>query len=138
MKRVVNDPKASKTIATKFPDGKIHTIYMGSLISSSPDELVFAHILMKRTQQNLENMKREDELVSVLVTLESASYEIMVKVGDYLTSGPKVDDMVEVLKAQGIMERMERFGMKLLGIWILIPEEIWDQRPGPHAGTRIV
>lgn len=135
--RLVNDPKASKTIATRFPDGRVHTIYMGSLMATSPDEVIFAHILMKRTQKNLEDMKAKGELVSVSVTLESASYEIMVAVGDHLTSGPKVDLMVDVLKKAGIMERVEHLGMKLLGVWVLLPREVWDQGPGPQAGTRI-
>lgn len=107
-------------------------------MAPSPDELVFAHIMMKRTHRNLEDMKSKGELVSVSVTLESASYEIMTAVGEYLTSGPKVERMLGILTQAGIMKLVEGMGMKLLGVWTLIPEEVWDQRPGPQAGTRIV
>jgi hypothetical protein len=136
--KIVNDPKTARTISTRSPDGRIHTIFMGSMIASSPDELMFAHILMKRTQMNLEDMKNRGDLVSVSVTLEQASYEIMATVGDYQTSGPNVDHMIEVLKQLGVMERLERYGMKVYGIWTLIPQEIWEQSPGPRAGTRMV
>jgi hypothetical protein len=136
--RVVNDLRAAKTIATRFPDGRVHTIYMGSLMAPTPEELMFAHIMMKRTHKNLQDMKSKRELISVSVTLEYASYEIMTAVGEYLTSGPKVENMLEVLTRAGIMERVEGMGMELLGVWTLIPEEVWDQRPGPQAGTRIV
>jgi hypothetical protein len=59
---------------------------MGSLIAPTPDELVFAHIMMKRTHENLRDMKTKGELVSVSVTLGSESYEIMSAIGEYLTS----------------------------------------------------
>lgn len=111
---------------------------MGSLMAPSPDELEFARIMMKRTHRNLEDMKNEGELVSVSVTKEWASYEIMTAVGDYLTSGPRVEHMLKVLEQAGVMERVEGMGMRLLGVWTLVPEEVWDQRPGPQAGTRIV
>jgi hypothetical protein len=136
--RVVNDIKAAKTIATRFPNGRVHTIYMGSLIAPTPDELVFAHIMMKRTHENLRDMKTKGELVSVSVTLGSESYEIMAAVGEYLTSGPKVDSMREMLGKAGIMDKVEEMGMRLLGVWTLIPMEVWDQRPWPQAGTRLV
>jgi hypothetical protein len=35
------------------------------------------------------------------------------------------------------MENLEKFGMKVLGIWTLEPEEVWIQGPGPNAGTRV-
>lgn len=136
--RVVNDIKAAKTIATRFPDGRVHTIYMGSLIAPSPDELVFAHIMMRRTHENLKDMKGKGELVSVSVTLGYESYEIMTSAGEYLTSGPKVDGMRGMLEKAGVMDKVEGMGMKLLGVWTLTPQEVWDQRPGPQAGTRIV
>jgi len=135
--RVVNNPKSSKTIATRSSDGRIHTIWMGSLMALSPDELTFAHILMKRTQKNLEEMKGKGEPVSVSVTLGQSSYEIMAKVGDYQTSGSIYDRMIEELTKLGVMENLEKFGMKVLGIWILEPEEVWIQGPGPNAGTRV-
>jgi hypothetical protein len=136
--RVVNDPKASKTIATKSNEGRIHTIWMGSLMAFSHDQLVFAHLLMKRTHQNLQEMQKKEDLVSVSVTLEQASYEIMAKAREYRTSGPLYDKMIEALMRLGIKEGLDKYGIKVLGIWVLEPVEVWNQGPGPKAGTRIV
>jgi len=136
--RVVNDPKASKTIATKSSEGRIHTIWMGSLMAFSPDQLVFAHLLMKRTHQNLQEMKKNGDLVSVSVTLEQASYEIMAKVKEYRTSGPLYDKMIEALTRLGIKEGLDKYGIKVLGVWVLDPVEVWNQGPGPNVGTKIV
>jgi hypothetical protein len=136
--RVVNDPKASKTIATKSSEGRIHTIWMGSLMAFTNDQLVFAHLLMKRTHQNLQEMERKGDLVSVSVTLDQTSYEIMAKVMEYRTSGPLYDKMIEALMRLGIKEGLDKYGIKVLGVWVLEPVEVWNQGPGPKAGTKIV
>lgn len=135
---LVNDPKASKTISTLSKEGRIHTIYMGSMSAFSPDQLAFAHLLMKRTHQNLKEMEKNGGLVSVSVTLEQASFEIMAKVKEYHTSGPTYDRMIEALTRLGIKEGLDKYGIKVQGVWILEPVEVWNQGPGPKAGTRIV
>jgi hypothetical protein len=53
---------------------------------------------MKRTHWNLEEMRNTGRLVSVSVTQEHVSYEIMARVRHYETSGPIYDAMIEVLK----------------------------------------
>ena len=67
----------------------------------SPDEMVFAHILMKRTQKNLEEMRKSEDMVSVNATLGQVSYEIMAKVKSYDTSGPNYQRMDETLERIG-------------------------------------
>ena len=136
--KLVNNPMSSKTIATISNEGRVHTIYMGSMSALSPNILVFAHILMKRTQNNLEEMRKRGDLVSVSVTLEQVSYEIMAKVRKYETSGPVYDTMIEVLTRMGVKESLDKYGMTVLGVWILDPMEVWNQSPGPGSGTRIV
>ena len=135
---VVNDPKSSKTIATLSNEGRIHTIYMGSLYSFSPDRLAFAHLLMKRSHQNLIEMRESGGLVSVSVTLGQASYEIMAKVKEYYNSGPIYNRMMDELTRHGIKEGLDKYGIKVRGVWTLEPVEVWNQGPGPKAGTRIV
>jgi uncharacterized protein len=136
--KIVNNPKSSKTIATESNEGRIHTIYMGSMTALSPEMLAFAHILMKRTHQNLRGMKGRGDLVSVSVTLEQVSYEIMAKVGEYQTSGPVYDMMIDVLTRQGVKEGLDKYGLEVLGVWTLEPMEVWNQSPGPGAGTRVL
>ncbi len=104
----------------------------------SPDEMVFAHILMKRTQKNLEEMRKSEDMVSVNATLGQVSYEIMAKVKSYDTSGPNYQRMDETLERIGLKEQLEKYGMRILGVWVLGPEEVWDQSAGPKAGTRLV
>jgi hypothetical protein len=136
--KITNEPKTSKTIATVSSDGRVHTIYMGSMMALSPNQLAFAHLLMKRTHRNLDEMKKKGDLVSVSVTLEQASYEIMAKVGEYQTSGPVFDKMIEALTRLGVKEKRDNSGMKVLGVWTLVPMEVWNESPGPKAGTRII
>jgi hypothetical protein len=136
--KVINNPKSSRTIATESTEGRIHTIFMGSLTALSPGKLSFAHILMKRTHQNLRAMKERGELVSVSVTLEQISYEVMALVGEYLTSGPTYDEMISVLTRLGVKESLDKYGMEVLGVWTLEPMELWNQSPGPCAGTRLL
>jgi hypothetical protein len=135
---LVNDPKSSKTIATLSKEGRIHTIYMGSMSVFSPDQMAFAHLLMKRTHRNLMEMQKSGSLVSVSVTLGQTSYEIMAKIKDYHTSGPTYDKMIETLTRQGIKEDLDKYGIKVQGVWILEPVEVWNQGPGPKVGTRAV
>jgi hypothetical protein len=136
--KLVNNPKSSKTIATISAEGRIHTIYMGSMSVLSPTTLAFAHILMKRTQRNLEEMRKKGDLVSVSITLEQLSYEIMAKIMDYQTSGPIYDEMIELLTRQGVKEALDKYGMEVIGVWVLEPMEVWNQSPGPGSGIRIV
>jgi len=62
----------------------------------------------------------------------------MAKVKEYQRSGPMYEMMVEVLTQQGIKESLDKYGMKVHGVWILEPVEVWNQSPGPCSGTRIV
>jgi hypothetical protein len=135
---LINDPKSSKTISTSTKGGRIHTIYMGSMMAISSDHLAFAHILMKRTNQNLGEMKEGGEPVSVSITLGQASYEIIAKVESYQTSGPAYNRIVEELERSGVKEGLDRYGMKVHGVWVLEPIEVWNESPGPSAGTRVV
>jgi hypothetical protein len=135
---LVNDSKASKTISTISTEGRRHTIYMSSLMAISANQLAFARILMKRTNQNLEEMKKRGDTVSVSVTLGRASYKIIAKVEIYQTSGPVYDKVIEALKLSGVMEGLDKYGMKVQGVWALEPVEVWNESPGPVAGTRVV
>jgi hypothetical protein len=97
---------------------------MGSMMALSIDKLAFAHILMKRTNQNLGEMKKKTDLVSVSVTLGQASYEIIAKVIEYQTSGQAYDMIIESLMRSGIKEDLDRYGLKVHGVWILEPVEV--------------
>jgi len=134
---LVNDPKASKTFSTKSVLGRIHTIFVGSMLAVSPDQLAFAHILMKRTNQNLLDMRKND-LLSVSVTLGMTSYEIIAKVKESRTSGPIYDMVVEALTRSDVEGNLVRYGMRVHGVWIIEPVEVWNESPGPSAGTRVV
>ena len=135
---LINDPKASKTISTISTERRRHTVFISSLMALSVNQLALAHILMKRTNQNLEDMKKSGEPVSVSVILGRVSYKIIAKVESYQTSGPIYDEVTEALKLSGEMDGLDKYGMKVHGVWALEPMEVWDESPGPSAGTRVV
>jgi hypothetical protein len=116
--KILNDPKSTKVLGTKTLEGDIHMIPVGSLMAPKPDMIAFGAILMKRTSNNLENMKRKGELASVLVVKDMVSYEVRAEVKDYQTSGEMLDRMNAELKKLGLSAR---------GVWILEPKEVWDQ-----------
>jgi len=127
--KIVNDPSASKILATKMPDGESHVINAGSIFSPDPKTIAFASIFMKRTWPNLEAMKKKKERVTVLVTKEYESYEIKCNVKESLTSGQLFDAMNEKLKAMGLNAR---------GVWVLEVAEVWNQSASGEAGTKII
>ena len=126
--KILNDPRASKILGTKTPEGHVHMIHVGSLMAPDPNTIVVGAILMKRSSSNMENMKKSRELVSLLVTKEMTSYEIRAEVKDYLTSGAIVDRMNLELKKIGLSAR---------GVWVLEPKEVWNQSASYEAGKKI-
>lgn len=126
--KIINDPKASKVLATKSPEGIIHAIHVGSIIAPNPDTIAFAAVLMKETSKNLEEMKRKGELASILVILGMEAYQIRVNIKSYETSGPIYEKL---------SEEIEKLGLKVRGVWITEPAEIWNQSASYEAGKRI-
>ncbi|MDI9644352.1 MAG: hypothetical protein QFX35_03930 [Candidatus Verstraetearchaeota archaeon] len=125
---VLNDPKATKVIGTKTPEGHVHIIPVGSLMAPNPTTIVAGAVLMKRTSSNLEKMKSSKEFASVLAVKEMTSYEIKVEVKEFQTSGEILDRMNVELKKMGLSAR---------GVWILEPKEVWNQSASYEAGKKI-
>ena len=127
--RAINDPKSARVLGTKDEDGAIHLIHVGSLKAADPELIVLGAILMKHTSKNLDAAKADGSCVSVLVTSGMDSYEIKAKVMDYVTSGPAFEQMNAALKAMGLQAR---------GVYMLHPEEVWNQGATYDAGKKMV
>lgn len=125
---ILNDPNAVKVIATRFPEGGVHAIRVGSMASPDGKIVIIGAILMKRTSRNLESMKQTGELASLLVNKEMKAYEIKAAVKDYITSGPVLEMMNARLKPMGLAAR---------GVWAFEPREVWNQSATYEAGTKI-
>jgi hypothetical protein len=126
---ILNDPNAVKIIATKAADGSVHAIRVGSMAALDNKTVIVGAILMKRTGKNLEAMKQNQQLVSLLVNKDLVAFEIMVAVKDYLTSGPIFDGMNAKIKPMGMAAR---------GVWVFEPKEVWNQSATYEAGTKVV
>ncbi len=46
--------------------------------------------------------------------------------------------IIEALTRSGVKENLDRYGMRVHGVWILELAEVWNESPGPSAGTRVV
>jgi hypothetical protein len=125
----INDPKAGKVLATIRPDGNAHIISVGSIIAPSPNMIAFGAILMKETGKNLESMKKNSHMVSVLVTSGLKSYQVRGNVKDLITSGPLFEKM---------NEELQKMGMKANGVWTIEPAEVWNQSASYEAGKKMV
>jgi len=124
----INNPKASKVLATVRADGTPHMVQAGSIMATSPELIVFGAIIMKETGANLEVMKKKKAAVSILVTEGMKSYQIKAKIMEALTEGPYMDRMNEVLKP---------LGLKAHTVWTVEPTDVWNQSPGYEAGKKI-
>lgn len=126
---ILNDPNAVKIVATRFPEGGVHAIRVGSMVAPNNKMVIIGAIFMKRTGKNLEAMKQSGELVSLLVNKEMKAYEIKAAVKDFVTSGPIFEGMNAKLKPMGIATK---------GVWVFEPKEVWNQSATYEAGTKIV
>ena len=125
---LLNDPQAVKILASKSGDHKLHTVPLGSLRALDHKTIILGKILIKETHANLEKAVGSTDLVSVLAVKGGEAYQIRCKVKEYATKGPIFDAMAEAMKARN---------MPLSGVWILEPEEVVNQSPGPEAGKTI-
>lgn len=126
--KILNDPRATKVLGTKTPEGHVHIIHVGSLMAPDPNTIVLGAILMKRSSSNLESMRKSKELASVLTVKDTTSYEIKAEVKEYFSSGEILDRMNVELKKIGLSAR---------GVWVLEPKEVWNQSASYEAGKKI-
>jgi hypothetical protein len=123
-----NDPLSVKVLATQSSNGMLHTVPLGSLTAPTPGTIVFAKILAKETHENLEAALKKGSHVSALAVKGGAAYQARCKVKTFVTSGPMFEQMEKKLKERN---------MTAAGVWVLEPEELIDQSPGPNAGRHI-
>jgi hypothetical protein len=126
---VLNDRTASKILGTKSSKGDVHLINVGGCGAVDPETIFVGEIFMKATGENLRLAKQQGSKASLLASKGPESYEIRCSVKDYVTSGPMFDKMKETFAAM-------KFDLK--GLWLLKPEEIWNESPTWDSGRRMV
>jgi hypothetical protein len=126
---LVNDRAAAKILGTKTGKGDVHLINVGGSGAIDPETMFVGEIFMKASGENLKLAKSDGSRVSVLCSKGMESYEIRCSVKDHLTSGPVFDKMKEQFKAM-------KFDLK--GVWLLKPEEVWNESPTWDGGRKIV
>jgi len=128
-----NDFSAVKVLATKTGD-LLHVIPVGSMCAPDVNTIALASIFMRETHENLARARETGEKVSTLVVKASPremlflGYQVRCKVKGFETSGPIYENISEALRGMGL---------KVNGVWILEPLEVYDQSPGPNVGKRI-
>lgn len=124
----INNEKNPKILATVGADGAPHAIQAGSIRAPSNEMMIVGAILMKKTRKNLEAMKKEGKIASILVLDGAKSYEVRCMVGDFVTSGPLFDTMSEKFKPMGLTVQ---------GVWTFTPVEVFNQSASYEAGTKM-
>jgi hypothetical protein len=127
--KALNDPASVKVLATKTPEGSVNAIPLGSMMAPDPNNIVFGVVFMKQTHVNMEKMQKNREHPVVLVVTGGNAYQVHAVIKEYKTSGPVLDMMNEKVKSRGI---------KVIGVWYMEPETVFDQTPGPNAGKQMV
>ncbi|OPY34645.1 MAG: hypothetical protein A4E32_00119 [Methanomassiliicoccales archaeon PtaU1.Bin124] len=125
---MVNDPKAMKVITTVSAEGVLHSVRVGSLMAPAPSLIAVGAILMKTSNKNLEDMKKHNKEVAILVNSEMKSYLILGKIKDAHKSGQLFDKMNEHLKP---------LGMQASTVWTFEPTGVWNQSANYEAGKKI-
>jgi len=125
---LINDKSAAKVLGTKSSKGDVHVINVGGSGALDPETIFIGEIFMKVTGQNLQEAKKEGSKVSILVTKGYQSFEVRASVKDHVTSGPVFEKMKGVFAAM-------KFDLK--GLWLLKPEEVWNQSPTWDKGRKI-
>ncbi|MBI0583301.1 MAG: pyridoxamine 5'-phosphate oxidase family protein [Methanomassiliicoccus sp.] len=126
---LINEQKAAKVLGTRSANGDVHLINVGGAGALDPETIFIGEIFMKKTGENLKLAQKEKTKASVLVSQGFKSYEIKVSVKDHLTSGPVFDKMAGVFKSM-------KFDLK--GLWLLKPEEVWNESPTYDAGKKMI
>jgi hypothetical protein len=126
--KMTNDMKAVKVLTTVSSDGVLHSIRVGSLIAPAPNMLAVGAILMKTTAKNLEDMKKNNQLVAILVGSEMNAYLVLAKIKESHKAGPLFDKMNENLKA---------IGLQAGAVWTFEPTGVWNQSASYEAGKKI-
>jgi len=126
---LLNSPESTKILATRTPDGGVHAVQLGSIMAPDANTIVFGAILMKHSGENLEAMRKDGALASVLVCNKLQSYQVRGRIKDFVTSGPLFDKM---------NKELAKLKMAARGVWVLEPAEVWNQSASPEAGKRLV
>ena len=84
---------------------------------------------MQHTSMNLEEMMKKGQIATIVMGKEMESYQVKVAVKGFQTEGPIFDAMAP---------RIEELGLKLRGVWLLEPVEVWNQSATYEAGKRMV
>ncbi len=124
----INNEKNPKVLATVDADGNPHVIEAGSIGAPSNETMIVSAILMKRTDKNLQSMKKDNKIASFLVLDGMKSYEVRCKVVDFITSGPLFDAVAEKIKPSG---------MPFRGVWTFEAVEVYNESASADAGTKM-
>ncbi len=126
---LINSDQIPKILATVDTDGNAHAIQAGSIKAPSNEMMIVLAILMKRTDKNLQSMKKDGKTASFLVLDGMNAYEVRCAVGDFVTSGPLYDMAAEQMKERGRTFR---------GVWTFAPTEVYNESASAEAGTKMV
>ena len=127
--KLLNDRASSKILGTRTSKNDVHMINVGGAGAVDPETIFVGEIFMKATGENLKLAKKEGTKASLLVSRGPESYEVRCCVKDHVTSGPMFDKMKETFAAM-------KFDLK--GLWLLKPEEVWNESPTWDAGRKMV
>jgi hypothetical protein len=125
---LMNDRNAAKVLGTRSKNGDVHLINVGGAGAIDPETIFVGEIFMRATGENLTLAKAEGTRASVLCSKGFESYEIKCSVKDHVTSGPMFDQM------KATFAQMK---FNLHGLWLLKPEEIWNESPTWDQGRKI-
>lgn len=124
VRALLNDPEATKVLASVSADGMPHAIVVGSCMSPSPDLIVAGEVLMKTTSANFKATGK----AAITVVKGTEAYLVTAENPELIAEGPIVDKM---------NEQLAKYNLTAHGVWTFIPTGVWNESASPEAGTKL-
>jgi len=124
VRTLLNDPAATKVLASVSADGMPHAIVVGSCMSPSPEIIVAGEVLMKTTSANFKATGK----AAITVVKGTEAYLITAENPELISGGPMLDNM---------NEQLAKHGLSAHGVWTFTPSGVWNESASPEAGTKL-
>lgn len=130
MKAVVdllNDPEASKVLATADVVGILNVVPKGTLAAVDEETLVFGDIMGDKTNANLKNNNRVAVAV-FKIQMPPVGYQVKGTFQGFQTSGPVFDKVSKQVK--------QALNLDIRSIGLIRVDEVYSAAP-PNPGARL-
>ncbi|MFC1926071.1 pyridoxamine 5'-phosphate oxidase family protein [Chloroflexota bacterium] len=124
---LVNDPQASKVLATSDVVGKVNVVPKGTIAAIDDETLIFGDIMGDKTNANLK-VNNKVAVTVFKLQMPPVGYQIKGTFQGFQTSGPVFDNVSTKVK--------QALKMDIRSVGVIKVDEVYSAAP-PNAGARL-